>query len=182
MANSQTNVKAIAQCLVFLGLTGCLPAMADPVVLSDQGPTRPVQDYGIPDVPVPSPQRMPAMAAGAAALAPSFPVKTPGLTVGEVAPTAVNLPQLADRPIFMVGSDEASRSWLARHQSRLTQINAIGILVQADHRPSQSVRAAVRGLVRVADPGHGRQLQKVPVDGDSHGTARVAFRAFDLDG
>lgn len=146
MANFLTEVIG---CLVLLGCA--LPAMAAPVVLQDQGPTRPIQEYGIPHIELPrQPLPLPAKTGGPAAIAPSFPVRTPGLTAGAFTPVTVSLPQMADRPIFIIGSDAVSRNWLARHQSRLAQINAIGILAQAEGPEDFNAMKALAGNLPLA--------------------------------
>ena len=130
MANFRANAVLTA---IGLSLLGCAwAAMAAPVVLQDQGPTTSIEQYGIPRIALPSqPVPSPALGGNLAAPAPAYPVNTPGLSAGAFAPVTVNLPQLTGRPIFIVGSDESSRNWLARHQGRLAQINAVGLLVQA---------------------------------------------------
>lgn len=152
MSNSRPDMKTIARmAALILAWCSAIPAMADPIVLRDLGPTRPVTDYGIPSLAAPrQPVSLPAMDLDAAAIAPSYPVKSPGLAVGDVTPTAVNLPQLADRPIFIIGSDATSRRWLAQHQSRLAQINAIGILAQAEGPEDFNAMKALAGSLPLA--------------------------------
>jgi integrating conjugative element protein (TIGR03765 family) len=106
-------------------------ATAEPVVLHDAGGTRPLAEY----VPVPAFAPTPGAAVHTGqfqAPGPRFPVRTLGLVSGPVVPRAVNLPQLAGRPLFLVGSDAFSREWLARYRDRLRAVGAAGVVVQAE--------------------------------------------------
>jgi integrating conjugative element protein (TIGR03765 family) len=107
------------------------PASAEPAVLADRSPTRPVEDYGIPRLAAPAASALKAPAP-LAPPGPAFPLRTPGLSPGPVEPRDANLPQLAGKPMFLVGSDAQSRAWLARNAARLAEIHAAGLVVQAD--------------------------------------------------
>lgn len=60
-----------------------------------------------------------------------LPIVTPNMKPGKISAQKINLVNL-DKPIFIVGSDSLSVNWLADHAEKLKQINAIGLLVQAD--------------------------------------------------
>lgn len=135
--------------LLALGWAGS--AVGTPAVIHDQGPTRPLADY----VAMPAPRAAgPARQAGPfQSLGPRFPVRTPRLSPGQVAPRAVNLPQLAGRPMFLIGSDSFSRAWLARYRDRLRAAGAVGILVQADTAEEfETMKTLAQGLPITAVP------------------------------
>jgi len=67
---------------------------------------------------------------GAANLDKPLPIRSPGLTPGTV--QARTLDATFSRPLFLIGSDRRSRRWLQRHRSRLLEIGAVGMLVQAE--------------------------------------------------
>jgi integrating conjugative element protein (TIGR03765 family) len=107
-----------------------LGAAAEPVVLYDAGGTRPLAEYVKRPAFDAAPSAVPRPAQ-VQAPGPRFPIRTPGLVPGPVAPRSVNLPQLAGRPLFLVGSDSFSKAWLARYRDRLRTVGAVGIVVQA---------------------------------------------------
>ena len=59
-----------------------------------------------------------------------LPIQSPSLTPGFVQERSHDRPFA--RPFFLIGSDAQSRQWLKRHQDRLKEIGAVGMLVQAD--------------------------------------------------
>lgn len=145
--------------LAALGMAGA--ARAEPAVLGTLGPTRPIGDYleavARPDfhqaVPAPPP-------APPRPITPRYPVRTPGLSPGAVPGRATRLPQLAGRPLFLVGNDSFSKAWLGQHQARLKAVGAVGLLVQAE--TAQDL-AAIQALA----PG----VPISPIDGT--GTAKA---------
>ena len=58
-----------------------------------------------------------------------LPIRSPGLTPGRVAARRHTVPFV--QPVFLVGSDPASRQWLKRHRRHLKTIGAVGMLVEA---------------------------------------------------
>jgi len=102
---------------------------AQPAVIFDQGPTRPVSDYlePLPTMTAPAPKAPSKLAVPS----PAYPVRTAGLSPGPVESRSVRLPQLAAAPFFLVGSDAFSRQWLARQAGRLAAMGAVGFLVEA---------------------------------------------------
>jgi integrating conjugative element protein (TIGR03765 family) len=135
-------------------------ATAAPVVIYDGGLSYPISEYIEPITKKARPNP-----AGAAQTIPQkprpilryvVPVKTPELTPGRVATRAnrklrnVYLAQ----PIFIVGADRLSLRWLAANRTRLRELNAYGILVQAD---------TVADVTKVARAAQG--LNIVPVSG-----------------
>jgi integrating conjugative element protein (TIGR03765 family) len=116
--------------LLALGLASL--AFGEPVVIEDRSPTRPIGDY----LPADRPKRVPAVKAPPSSLrrpAPRFPIRTPGLQPGAVAPRTLNLPSFAtSTPFFVLGGDSYSRAWLRQHHDRLRRLGAVGLVVQAE--------------------------------------------------
>lgn len=90
---------------------------------------------------------------GPAALRNLLPVRSPGLTVGEITGRALHpevLARLAQgnpRPFFMIGSDAVSLQWLASHRETLKRLGAVGMLVQAETEADvQQVAKVAKGL------------------------------------
>lgn len=81
-----------------------------------------------------------------------LPIHTPEMSPGTVQARQIDAKSL-DRPFFIIGSDQRSREWLAAHYSRLVQMQAVGLLVQAE---------TVEDLRRVADLGEGVPIAPVP--------------------
>jgi integrating conjugative element protein (TIGR03765 family) len=59
-----------------------------------------------------------------------LPIRSPGLTPGTVQARTLDI--TFSRPLFLIGSDHRSRRWLQLHRSRLLEIGAVGMLVQAE--------------------------------------------------
>ena len=71
-----------------------------------------------------------------------LPVLTPELTVGIEASRTLNLPGLG--ALFLVGDDPASRSWLQINAAKLSQMQAVGLIVNVtDMAAVQSLRSLV---------------------------------------
>lgn len=154
--------------IVFLTLgTVAAPALCAgaPKVLGKTGPTRSIAPYyetiaGEPSKPQASPveKARPATAPpGKATLANSFskallPIRTPEMSPGSVAAREVEAKML-DRPFFILGSDRRSREWLANNHDRLVQIQAVGLLVQAE---------SAADLRAIADLGVGIRIAPIP--------------------
>jgi integrating conjugative element protein (TIGR03765 family) len=60
-----------------------------------------------------------------------FPIQSTLLTPGDVTARTMNLPRLV-QPIFLMGSDNLSQSWLKQNIDKLVALHAIGFLVQAN--------------------------------------------------
>ena len=112
-----------------------LGARAQLVVLHDDGRTHPLAPFlGVlttPDAPPVSPVMNDLGAADPTRL---LPLRSPGLTPGPVLPRP--LPELYQntltRPVFLVGADPQSQTWLRQHRSLLLSLGAVGLLVQAE--------------------------------------------------
>ena len=59
-----------------------------------------------------------------------LPIRSPGLTLGTVQARSLDI--TFSRPLFLIGSDRRSHRWLQQHRSRLLEIGAVGMLVQAE--------------------------------------------------
>lgn len=70
-----------------------------------------------------------------------LPVRSTLLTPGVVARRVIEAPGL--NPLFLVGDDERSRTWLRRHAERLRELGAVGLVVDVE---SQAALDALRRL------------------------------------
>ncbi len=70
-----------------------------------------------------------------------LPVRSALLTPGTVERRVIQAPGL--NPLFLVGDDERSRTWLRRHAEKLRALNAIGLVVNVN---SQAALEALRRL------------------------------------
>ena len=59
-----------------------------------------------------------------------LPIRSPGLTPGRVEPQDIKRPFA--RPFFLIGADGLSREWFGTHRDRLSEIGAVGMLVEAE--------------------------------------------------
>jgi len=74
-----------------------------------------------------------------------LPVRSTLLTPGQVTPRALHLPGLT--PMFLIGTDARSQTWLRRHAERLRALNAIGFVVEvASMDALDSLRHQAPGL------------------------------------
>ncbi len=90
---------------------------------------------------------------GPATLSNLLPIRSPGLSVGDIADQQLQpdvLARLAQgnpRPFFLIGSDAVSLQWLMHHRDMLQSLGAVGLLVQADTADDvRRVVAAAQGL------------------------------------
>lgn len=70
-----------------------------------------------------------------------LPVRSTLLTPGVVERRVIEAPGL--NPLFLVGDDERSRTWLRRHAERLRKLDAVGLVVNVE---SQAALDALRRL------------------------------------
>ena len=78
----------------------------------------------------------------------AFPVRSAQLTPGTVQGRVINAPGL--QPLFVVGDDELSRSWLIQRYDHLQQMQAVGVVVNvADADRFAEVRSWAKGLEMV---------------------------------
>jgi len=75
----------------------------------------------------------------------AFPVRSDRLTLGTMRGRVINAPGL--QPMFVIGDDSISRMWLTRHEARLQQLQAVGIVVNvASAERFAKVRGWAAGL------------------------------------
>ena len=122
------------QRLCFLGVL-LFPALvaAELTVIHDSGDTRPLApllEVLAEREPIHPRAQSPRPDLGAAEVEGLLPIRSPGLTVGKVAPRSIS--QRFGRPFFLVGADRVSREWLAKNRAELVRIGAVGMLVQAE--------------------------------------------------
>ncbi|EGQ8533378.1 integrating conjugative element protein [Vibrio parahaemolyticus] len=85
-----------------------------------------------------------------------LPVRTPGMSPGQVARKAIT--QSVGQPLFIVGDDARSHRWLRAKQDYLTRIHAVGVVVNVND---------ARGWRRMTQYG----LTVYPVRGDDFANA-----------
>ncbi|ACO77653.1 hypothetical protein AvCA_14370 [Azotobacter vinelandii CA] len=95
-------------------------------------------------------QPKPAVDAGGAEM---LPVVSWRLSPGPIESRAIEAPGM--RPVFLVGDDSLSRSWLRAKRDRLRRLNALGLVVNV---ASPAGLAELRGLAE--------GLSLIPVSGD----------------
>ncbi|MHB9797834.1 integrating conjugative element protein [Pseudomonas sp. MT3] len=141
----------LARCLVALSLTFpyTLASAGQLVVVEDHGGVSALPYYQ--DL-VPDPadaQRPPLQGVQ---IGGAFPVVTPEMTPGLVQGRVINAPGL--QPLFLVGDDESSRTWLQQHLQQLQQLQAVGLVVNVSG-PSRlaEVRKWGPGLQLLPTPG-----------------------------
>jgi len=123
--------------VLFLSLFTSTMVLAEPVVIYDSGRTQPM-------VHPPSNQQLQATSGKNPQVHfPRVPVVTPSMSPGKVFPRSIHHPYLSN-PIFIVGYDMISLSWLKEHQEKLIQNHAIGIVVnvQTEQQVNQLQQAA----------------------------------------
>lgn len=135
--------------IVFIGLFISLNASANDklIVIYDSGDTLPIAPY------IPEEFKRNAEAAIPSINLPKqikpiklFPITTPSMTPGIVDATSKSLPYLK-RPLFLIGSDELSRQWLQQQREHLLQLNAVGLLIEVNDKPTaEAIQKLGNGL------------------------------------
>ena len=125
--------------VISLLLVGVMPIVsrAELAIIYDSGATQPlapflmVFDETPSSAPVP-PGQMEDL--GAVEVSRLLPIRSPGLTPGLVTRRPLNPANngMLARPFFLIGADQRSRMWLAKHRDRLVALGAVGMLVQAE--------------------------------------------------
>lgn len=86
-----------------------------------------------------------------------LPVSTPELTPGEVADRPLQLSGIG--ALFIVGDDDASRSWLQANAEGLRSLHAAGLVVNVHNLPAlQSLQELAPGVPMA--PASGRELAR----------------------
>lgn len=77
-----------------------------------------------------------------------LPVRTQEMRSG-IAETK-NLASRLPRPLFLIGTDRRSLVWLKAHHEKLRQLNAVGLVVEAESVPAlKKIMAAAHGILLV---------------------------------
>ncbi len=121
--------------------------IAEPVVIYDSGYTQPL-------VHPPSNQQLRATSSKNHHVnLPRVPVVTPTMSPGKVFSRPIHHPYLSN-PIFIVGYDMISLSWLQEHKEKLKQNHAIGIAVNVQtEQQVKQLQQAAGGLEITPVPG-----------------------------
>lgn len=77
-----------------------------------------------------------------------LPIETPSMRPGRVTVTPMSLRYL-QQPLFLVGSDPASQAWLEDKKQELTQINAVGLLIEAKDMSDVELMLSIAGDLRL---------------------------------
>ena len=128
------SAKALAELTVIYdtGQTQPLAPLLEPLLADDSPSSGPTVSSTL------DPSSNPLSSDGPADLRNLLPVRSPGLTVGDIAGSALRpevLARLAQgnpRPFFLIGSDAMSLRWLASHRDVLEDLGAVGMLIQAE--------------------------------------------------
>lgn len=76
----------------------------------------------------------------------NLPITTPSMQSGEVTTSPKALRYL-QRPLFLVGTDQLSRDWLAEKRQQLIRLGAVGLLVEAKNvQEIEAVLTLAEGL------------------------------------
>ena len=77
-----------------------------------------------------------------------LPIETPELKSGTA--IAKKLPTRLPRPLFLLGTDRRSLAWLKVHYAKLRQLNAVGLIIDANSVPElKRIMLAAEGLLLV---------------------------------
>ena len=128
------SAKALAELTVIYdtGQTQPLAPLLEPLLADDSPSSGPTVSSTL------DPSSNPLSSDGPADLRNLLPVRSPGLTVGDIAGSALRpevLARLAQgnpRPFFLIGSDATSLRWLVSHRDVLEDLGAVGMLIQAE--------------------------------------------------
>ena len=112
------------------------------IVIYDSGNTSPIAPY----LPKRSESQPKQTKLPTASNAFQLPIDTPSMSPGVVKATAKPLKHL-QQPLFLVGTDTRSKTWLEAKHDQLVTLNAVGLLVQANTLEDiQAMQALAKGL------------------------------------
>ena len=144
---------------LLLGMTS-VASLAAPVVISQNGATVSAAPYlqqvsvnpqalitHIPKAKLEKLSRLPVLKEQ------TLPVMTANMKPGIVKPHKVDVPYLPGK-VFLIGSDQLSKRWLAQHKAQLIKLKATGLLVQV------ATPAQLQTMQQLAKP-----LMLTPVSG-----------------
>jgi integrating conjugative element protein (TIGR03765 family) len=143
---NQPSLFFLLTCLAFPPLS-----MASPLIVIDDRGGVSALPYYQDLVPAPTNQQVLDQNFGVQG-AGAFPVRSAVLTPGKVQDRIINAPGL--QPLFVVGDDELSKSWLLQRREHLQQMNAVGVVVNvASSDRFEEVRRWAKDLEMVPAPG-----------------------------
>jgi len=147
--------SSLARLVSLAFLVAATAVSAELAVIADNGNTRPMSDYiKSPKVSLPAPiQNIDSLAQDY--LTQLFPVHTPQLSPGTEASRSVNLN--LTQAVFILGTDPVSRQWLTQYRDRLSQIGAIGLVVDVQNLQDYKNLQALAGTL-VLSPINGSEL------------------------
>ncbi len=141
MKYNTNKLKAIIQCVL---IVSCSQASAEPIIIKDYGTAKPI-GWAIKD------QRTVAVAPRdpmKSLLQSRWPLTTelkPGKVITKPLPAA--MVGKLHTPIFIIGSDKASRQWLIKKKPALIAIKAKGVLVESpSHQYFKQIAAMAKPL------------------------------------
>ncbi len=138
--------------ILFLSLFISSIVSAEPVVIYNSGHTQPL-------VHPPSNQQLRAKPSKNHQVNfPRVPVVTPTMSPGKISPRSIHHPYLSN-PIFIVGYDMISLSWLQEHKEKLKQNHAIGIVVNVQTEQQVNQLQQVAGGIQIT-PVSGTKVAK----------------------
>ena len=112
------------------------------IVIYDSGDTLPIAPY-LPQSSEPQPKQS-ALPLKHAAF--QLPIETPSMSPGSVSATAKPLKYL-QQPLFLIGADKQSKTWLQARRDQLVKLNAVGLLVQVDTLEEiKAIQTLAKGL------------------------------------
>lgn len=159
MSRRDSFAYRAAHALLLAGGMWAVACLAAPVVIHDTGRTLPLDDYYAPlaSTDAATGQRQAQIPASVADAV--LPIRTPEMSPGVVGKRAIDKPLLA-QPLFLIGADELSRRWLLKHRSRLVQLNAVGMLVEAQTTQDLERVAAIADGLPIA-PATGSDVARL---------------------
>ena len=125
----------VANWLLSAATASAQTASAPLIVVEDRGgasalpyyqPLNPQPDRATPPAPMPPPRVGRTGDAEAAML----PVRSTHLSPGDVPRRVIRAPGLT--PLFLIGDDERSRTWLRQRQAALRELHAVGLVVNVE--------------------------------------------------
>ena len=132
----------------------CVDAREPLIVIYDSGDTLPLEPY----LPKRAPREEATRQEKKDQLPFNLPITTPSMQPGKATVTPKALRYL-QRPLFLVGADQASKNWLAEKRELLVRIGAVGLLVEAKDRQE------VEAVLKIAEG-----LRLVPASAESFAT------------
>lgn len=140
LMRSLTELSLLLSFSVFLGAL----AVAEPVVIHDSGHTQPLKHPGVTNQQLQSTPVKPRDMSYR-----RVPVVTTSLSPGRVQSRAGKYPYLSF-PIFIVGYDPFSLTWLREHQEKLKQYSALGLAVNVQTERQIGLLQEAAGGIKIA--------------------------------